>query len=176
MLGTCPDFAITTSVFNSVGMGIAATFVLIGSVHGHFACRKLIPDKVRIPAFITIIAGFVTVVMMLVQAFVPALYDALGVYLPLIVVNCIILGRAEMFASKNPGHRIGTGRPWHGPFNNLTLTVMGLRELLGAGTVLGFQVLPANIEPFSILVSSPPGGFCVWRTDGSGYLAGRAPR
>ncbi|MDD2992290.1 MAG: electron transport complex subunit E [Pygmaiobacter sp.] len=162
VLGTCPTLAITTSVFNSLGMGLAATFVLIGSNMAVSACRKLIPDKVRIPAFITIIAGFVTVVMMLVQAFVPDLYDALGVYLPLIVVNCISLGRAEMFASKNPVIESALDGLGMGIGFTLTLTVMGfVRELLGAGTVLGFQVLPAKIEPFSILVS-PPGGFFVF--------------
>lgn len=162
VLGTCPTLAITTSVFNSIGMGLAATFVLIFSNMAISACRKIIPDKVRIPAFITIIAGFVTVVMMLVQAFVQPLYQALGVYLPLIVVNCIILGRAEMFASKNgvldsalDGLGMGIGF-------TLTLTAMGfIRELLGAGTLFGIQILPDAVEPMAIL-ASPPGGFFVF--------------
>ena len=132
VLGTCPTLAITTAVFNSIGMGLAATFVLIFSNMAISACRKIIPDKVPIRISITIIAGFVTIVMMLVQAFVQPLYQALGVYLPLIVVNCIILGRAEMFASKNgvldsalDGLGMGLGF-------TLTLTLMGfVRELLG---------------------------------------------
>ena len=162
VLGTCPTLAITTAVFNSICMGLAATFVLIFSNMAISACRKIIPDKVRIPAFITIIAGFVTIVMMLVQAFVRPLYEALGVYLPLIVVNCIILGRAEMFASKNgiidsalDGLGMGLGF-------TITLTLMGfVRELLGAGTLFGVQILPASIEPMAIL-ASPPGGFFVF--------------
>ncbi|MEG0396178.1 MAG: electron transport complex subunit RsxE, partial [Oscillospiraceae bacterium] len=101
VLGTCPTLAVTTLAINGLGMGIAATFVLICSNIVISAMRKIIPDKVRLPAFITIIAGFVTVLMMIVRAFFPSLDKALGVYLPLIVVNCIILGRAEMFASKN---------------------------------------------------------------------------
>ena len=102
VLGTCPTLAITTMASNGLGMGLAATFVLIGSNVAVSALRKVIPDKVRLPAFITIIASFVTVLMMAVKAFLPDLDQALGVYLPLIVVNCIILGRAELFASKNP--------------------------------------------------------------------------
>ena len=101
VLGTCPTLAVTTMAVNGLGMGVAATFVLICSNIVISALRKIIPDKVRIPAFITVIAGFVTVVQMLVKAFLPALDTALGVFLPLIVVNCIILGRAEAFASKN---------------------------------------------------------------------------
>ena len=162
VLGTCPTLAVTTAVFNSLGMGVAATFVLICSNIVISACRKVIPDKVRIPAFITIIAGFVTVIQMLVQAFAQPLYDALGVYLPLIVVNCIILGRAEMFASKNgvldsalDGLGMGLGF-------TLTLVLMGfVRELLGAGTLFGFQILPAGVEPVAVL-ASPPGGFFVF--------------
>lgn len=100
VLGTCPTLAVTTAAMNGIGMGLAATFVLICSNVVISACRKIIPDKVHIPAFITIIAGFVSVVQMLVKAYAPALDSALGVYLPLIVVNCIILGRAEMFACK----------------------------------------------------------------------------
>ena len=102
VLGTCPTLAVTTSAFNAIGMGVAATAVLICSNAVISLLRKFIPDKVRIPAYITIIAGFVTVVQMLVKAFAPAINNSLGIYLPLIVVNCIILGRAEMFAGKNP--------------------------------------------------------------------------
>ena len=176
VLGTCPTLAVTTAVFNSLGMGVAATFVLICSNIVISACRKVIPDKVRIPAFITIIAGFVTVIQMLVQAFAQPLYDALGVYLPLIVVNCIILGRAEMFASKNgildsalDGIGMGIGF-------TITLTIMGtIREILGSGTWMagldgllpflpeGFkiQVIPTSVDPFTLMTSAP-GGFFVF--------------
>ena len=102
VLGTCPTLAVTTAASNAIGMGLAATIVLIGSNAVVSALRKVIPDKVRIPAYITIIATFVTIVQMLVKAFAPAIDESLGIFLPLIVVNCIILGRAEMFASKNP--------------------------------------------------------------------------
>ena len=102
VLGTCPTLAVTTAASNAIGMGIAATLVLMGSNAVISAMRKIIPDKVRIPAYITIIATFVTIVQMLVKAFVPAIDESLGIFLPLIVVNCIILGRAEMYASKNP--------------------------------------------------------------------------
>lgn len=158
VLGTCPTLAISVSVVGGVGMGLAATFVLICSNMAISALRKVIPDKVRIPAYITLIAGFVTIIQMLVQAFVPALYSMLGIYLPLIVVNCIILGRAEMFASKNTvvdsmfdGLGMGLGF-------TLTLFVMGsLRELLGTGAWFGMRIFPAEYA-FSIL-TMPPGGF-----------------
>ena len=143
VLGTCPTLAITTMASNGLGMGLAATFVLIGSNVAVSALRKVIPDKVRLPAFITIIASFVTVLMMAVKAFLPDLDQALGVYLPLIVVNCIILGRAELFASKN-------------------LVIMGsIREILGMGTFFGLQVLPEGLDTMAIF-SSPPGGFFVF--------------
>ncbi|MBQ3588275.1 MAG: electron transport complex subunit E, partial [Oscillospiraceae bacterium] len=141
VLGTCPTLAVTTMAVNGLGMGVAATFVLICSNVVISALRKIIPDKVRIPAFITVIAGFVTVVQMIVKAFLPALDTALGVFLPLIVVNCIILGRAEAFASKNnvidsalDGLGMGIGF-------TLTLTIMGaIREFLGSGAIFGFAV------------------------------------
>ena len=162
VLGTCPTLAIKTSLFNSIGMGLAATFVLIFSNMAISACRKVIPDKIHIPAFITIIAGFVTVVMMLVQAFMPGLYNALGVYLPLIVVNCIILGRAEMYACKNTVIDSALDGLGMGLGFTCTLAVMStIRELLGAGTLLGFQIIPKSIEPIGILVT-PPGGFFVF--------------
>ena len=176
VLGTCPTLAVTTMAANGIGMGLAATFVLICSNVVISALRNIIPDQVRIPCYITVIAGFVTLVQMLVKAFVPALDTALGVFLPLIVVNCIILGRAEMFASKNgvvdsalDGLGMGIGF-------TCTLTVMGtIREVLGAGTWMaglngllpflgeGFkiQVLPASIDPFTIMTSAP-GGFFVF--------------
>ena len=176
VLGTCPTLAVTTMASNGIGMGLAATFVLLCSNIVISALRKIIPDQVRIPCYITVIAGFVSVVQMLVKAFVPSLDASLGVYLPLIVVNCIILGRAEMFASKNnvldsalDGIGMGIGF-------TITLTIMGsIREILGAGTWMagldgllpflpaGFkiQILPASIDPFSLMTSAP-GGFFVY--------------
>ena len=176
VLGTCPTLAVTTMASNGIGMGLAATFVLLCSNIVISALRKIIPDQVRIPCYITVIAGFVSVVQMLVKAFVPALDSALSVYLPLIVVNCIILGRAEMFASKNgvidsalDGIGMGIGF-------TITLTIMGtIREILGSGTWMsgldglitslpeGFaiQVLPESIDPFTIMTSAP-GGFFVF--------------
>ena len=176
VLGTCPTLAVTTMASNGIGMGLAATFVLLCSNIVISALRKVIPDQVRIPCYITVIAGFVSVVQMVVKAYVPDLDKALGVYLPLIVVNCIILGRAEMFASKNnvldsalDGIGMGIGF-------TITLTIMGsIREILGAGTWMagldgllpflpaGFkiQILPASIDPFSLMTSAP-GGFFVY--------------
>lgn len=159
VLGTCPTLAVTTAAMNGIGMGLAATFVLICSNVVISACRKIIPDKVHIPAFITIIAGFVSVVQMLVKAYAPALDSALGVYLPLIVVNCIILGRAEMFACKNnvvdsalDGLGMGIGF-------TLTLFVMAsIREILGAGTFFSIELIKT---PMAIL-ASPPGGFFIF--------------
>lgn len=158
VLGTCPTLAISVSAKAGVGMGLAATFVLICSNMVISALRKVIPDKVRIPTFITVIASFVTVVQMVVQAFLPSLNASLGIYLPLIVVNCIILGRAEMFASKNPvfdsmldGLGMGIGF-------TLALLVMGtIREILGAGTFFGIRLFP---ESYALgIMTSAPGGF-----------------
>ena len=176
VLGTCPTLAVTSMASNGIGMGLAATFVLICSNIVISALRKIIPEQVRIPCYITVIAGFVSVVQMLVKAYVPDLDKALGVYLPLIVVNCIILGRAEMFASKNgvvdsalDGLGMGIGF-------TITLVIMGsIREILGAGTwmsglgslipALGadfaIQVIPESIDPFTIMISAP-GGFFVF--------------
>ena len=176
VLGTCPTLAVTTMAANGIGMGLAATFVLICSNMVISALRNIIPGQVRIPCYITVIAGFVSVVQMLVKAFVPSLDTALGVFLPLIVVNCIILGRAEMFASKNgvvdsalDGLGMGIGF-------TITLTIMGsIREILGSGTWMsgldgilpflpkGFaiQVLPEAIDPFTIMTSAP-GGFFIF--------------
>ena len=176
VLGTCPTLAVTTMASNGIGMGLAATFVLMCSNMAISALRKVIPNPVRIPCYITVIAGFVSVVQMLVKAYVPALDKSLGVYLPLIVVNCIILGRAEMFASKNgvidsalDGIGMGLGF-------TLTLTIMGtIREILGAGTWMagldglfpflpqGFaiRVIPESIDSFSLMTSAP-GGFFVF--------------
>ncbi|MEG0832383.1 MAG: electron transport complex subunit E [Oscillospiraceae bacterium] len=159
VLGTCPTLAISTSVVGGLGMGLAATFVLICSNMAISALRKVIPGKIRIPAYITIVAGFVTVVMMLVEAFLPDLNAMLGIYLPLIVVNCIVLGRAEVFASKNPvidsafdGLGMGLGF-------TATLVVMGcVRELIGAGTIFDMRVFPQEYS-IGIMVMSPGGFF-----------------
>ena len=153
---------VTTLAVNGLGMGLAATFVLVCSNIAISALRKIIPDKVRLPAYITVIATFVTVLQMLVKAFVPALDSALGIFLPLIVVNCIILGRAEMFASKNSIglsalDGLGMGLGFTG-----TLVVMGsVREVLGAGTLFGVQVMPAAVDPMTVFIT-PPGGFFVF--------------
>ncbi len=159
MLGTCPTLAVTTSASNAIGMGVAATAVLVCSNAVISLLRKVIPDKVRIPAYITIIAGFVTIVQMIVKAFAPAINNSLGIFLPLIVVNCIILGRAEMYASKNPvlpsiidGLGMGVG------FTAALLLMGIIRELLGSGTVFGLQILPVQILIFIL----PPGGFFVY--------------
>ena len=176
ILGTCPTLAVTTMASNGIGMGLAATFVLLCSNIVISALRKVIPDQVRIPCYITVIAGFVSVVQMIVKAFLPSLDTALGVYLPLILVNCIILGRAEMFASKNGIIESALDGIGMGIGFTLTLTVMGsIREILGSGTWMagldgllsflpgGFaiQVLPESVDPFTIMTSAP-GGFFVF--------------
>ena len=162
VLGTCPTLAITTAAINGIGMGVAAMLVLIGSNVVISLLRKVIPDKVRIPAFITIIAAFVSIIQMLVKAYLPSVDSALGIYLPLIVVNCIILARAEMFASKNsvlPSilDAVGMGIGF-----TAALTLMGMiRELLGAGTLFGIEITQGAIEPMLIFIL-PPGGFFVF--------------
>lgn len=162
VLGTCPTLAVTTMAFNGLGMGLAATAVLICSNALISALRKIIPDKIHIPVYITIIAAFVSVVQMLVKAFVPALDSALGIFLPLIVVNCIILGRAESFAGKNkiiPSIVDGIGM---GLGFTIALVCMGsIREIIGAGTWFGIQILPSAIDPMLILILAP-GGFFVF--------------
>ena len=162
VLGTCPTLAVTTMAFNGLGMGLAATAVLICSNALISALRKIIPDKIHIPVYITIIAAFVSVVQMLVKVFVPALDSALGIFLPLIVVNCIILGRAESFAGKNkiiPSIVDGIGM---GLGFTIALVCMGsIREIIGAGTWFGIQILPAAIDPMLILILAP-GGFFVF--------------
>lgn len=162
VLGTCPTLAVTTAAINGIGMGVAATLVLLCSNFAISLLRNFIPDKIRIPAYITIIAGFVSVVQMLVKAFAPSIDKSLGIFLPLIVVNCIILARAEMFASKNPilpsvldGLGMGIGF-------TATLTLMGaIRELLGAGTIFSLPVTSQIIDPMIIFLL-PPGGFFVF--------------
>ena len=162
VLGTCPTLAVTTVAMNGLGMGLASTFVLICSNIVISALRKVIPDKVRLPAFITVIATFVTVLQMLVKAYLPSLDTALGIYLPLIVVNCIILGRAEMFASKHTVLDSALDGLGMGLGFTLTLVLMGcVRELLGAGTLFGVAVLGASFEPMTLFIT-PPGGFLVF--------------
>lgn len=161
LLGMCPTLAITTMASNAIGMGAAATFVLICSNVAISLLKKVIPDQVRLPSFIVIIAGFVTLVGFVLQAYAPAIYDALGIYLPLITVNCIILGRAEMFASKNgvaasalDGAGMGIG------FTLALLAVGSVREILGGGTWFGIQICPDFIQPMTIFIL-PAGGFFV---------------
>ena len=174
VLGTCPTLAVTTMAANGIGMGLAATFVLICSNIVISALRNVIPGQVRIPCYITVIAGFVSVVQMLVKALVPSLDAALGVFLPLIVVNCIILGRAEMFASKNGIFDSALDGLGMGIGFTITLTIMGsIREILGSGTWMsgldgilpflpdGFAIQVLPIEPFTIMTSAP-GGFFVF--------------
>lgn len=159
VLGTCPALATSTSFLNGVGMGIAATFVLIGSNVAISLLKKVIPDNVRIPCYVVVIAGFVSVVEMLMKAYVPDLYQTLGIFIPLIVVNCIILGRAEMFANKNGVIDSALDAVGMGIGFTLALGIMGIfREILGSGTIAGLQVLPAALEPIMIMKMAP-GGF-----------------
>ena len=153
MLGMCPTLAVTTSAINGVGMGLSTTVVLVLSNMLISMLRKIIPDSVRMPAFIVVVASFVTIVQFLLEGFVPSLYDSLGLYIPLIVVNCIILGRAESYASKNPVlpsifDGIGMGLGF-----TLGLTSIGIvRELIGAGTIFNFQILPDSYQPITIFI------------------------
>lgn len=162
VLGTCPTLAVTTMAENAIGMGAAATFVLIGSNLVISMLRKVIPDKIRIPAYITVIAGFVTVVQMIVKAFAPEIDAQLGIYLPLITVNCIILARAEMFASKNTVLASVLDAVGMGIGFTAAMLAMGcIRELIGNGTLFGMVVTQGHIEPMLIMIL-PPGGFFVF--------------
>ena len=161
MLGMCPTLAVTTLAVNGIGMGLTTTVILALSNVMISALRKVIPDGVRMPAYIVIVASFVTIVQFLLQAYLPNLYDSLGIYIPLIVVNCIILGRAEAYASKNPvipsffdGLGMGLGF-------TVGLTAIGIvRELIGSGKIFGFQVMPSSYEPVTIFILAP-GAFLV---------------
>lgn len=161
MLGMCPTLAVTTSATNGLGMGLTTTVVLVMSNLLISLLRKMIPDSVRMPAFIVVVASFVTIVQFLLEGYIPSLYDSLGLYIPLIVVNCIILGRAESYASKNPVlpsvfDGIGMGLGF-----TVGLTCIGLvRELIGAGQIFGMQVLPDSYEPVTIFILAP-GAFFV---------------
>ena len=161
MLGMCPTLAVTTLAVNGIGMGLTTTVILALSNVMISALRKVIPDGVRMPAYIVIVASFVTIVQFLLQAYLPNLYDSLGIYIPLIVVNCIILGRAEAYASKNPvipsffdGLGMGLGF-------TVGLTAIGIvRELIGSVKIFGFQVMPSAYEPVTIFILAP-GAFLV---------------
>ncbi len=162
VLGTCPTMAVTTNATNGIGMGLAATFVLIGSNVVISLLRNFIPDKIRIPAFIVVICTFVTVVQMVMQAFVPALYQSLGLFIPLIVVNCIILARTKAFASKNSVLRSAVDGVGMGIGFTLAITLIGsIREIIGNGTIFGLNVFGANYQPMLLLVL-PAGGFIVF--------------
>ena len=161
VLGTCPTLAITTAVSNGIGMGLATTAVLVCSNLFISLLRKVIPDEIRIPAFIVVIATFVTIVQLVIKAFIPALDAALGMFIPLIVVNCIIFGRAEAFACKNkPVAAIADGLGMGLGFTCAITLICAVRELFGAGTLLGMQVMPAGYMPMDLLVK-PAGGFIV---------------
>ena len=162
VLGTCPALAVSTQASNAIGMGLAATAVLLSSNIAVSLLRKVIPDKVRIPAYIVLIAGFVTIVQMILEAYSYSLYTALGIYLPLIVVNCIILGRAELFASKNTvvnsildGLGMGIG------FTLALLAMASIREILGSGTWFGLSI-PVLADHNISLMTLAPGGFIVF--------------
>ncbi|GHV33676.1 electron transport complex subunit E [Clostridia bacterium] len=159
LLGMCPSLAVTTSVVNGIGMGVCATLVLVLSNVAISLLRKLIPESVRIAAYIVIIAAFVTVIDLLLQAHAPALSKSLGLFIPLIVVNCIILARAEVFASKNSvGYSAIDGLAMGLGFTGALAAVSVIREILGAGTLLGFRVMPRGFEP-ALLMGLAPGGF-----------------
>ena len=161
MLGMCPTLAVTPSCMNGFGMGVSTLVVLVMSNLVISALRKVIPDAVRLPAYIVIVASLVTVVELLMEAYVPDIYDALGIYIPLIVVNCIILGRAEAYASKNPPLLSAMDGLGMGLGFTISLSVIGLiRELLGAGTVFGMQVMPSAYKPIAIFIKAP-GAFLV---------------
>ena len=161
MLGMCPTLAVTTSAINGLGMGLTTTVVLVMSNMLISMLRKIIPDSARVPSFIVIVASFVTMVQFLLEGFIPSLYDSLGLYIPLIVVNCIILGRAESYASKNPvlpsifdGLGMGLGF-------TVGLTAIGMvGEIIGSGKIFGWKIMPASYVPITIFVLAP-GAFFV---------------
>ena len=161
MLGMCPTLAVTSSAINGLGMGLSTTVVLVLSNLLISAFRKVIPNGVRMPAYIVIVASLVTVVQFMMQAYTPSLSDSLGVYIPLIVVNCVILGRAEAFAMKNKpiisafdGAGMGLG------FTFALVCIGAVRELLGAGSIFGVAIMPASYQPISIFILAP-GAFFV---------------
>jgi len=158
-LGLCPTLGVTTSAFNGLGMGLATTFVLLMSNIVVSLIKRFIPDKVRIPSFIVIIASFVTIVELVMQAFVPDLFAALGIFIPLIVVNCLVLGRAEAFASKNNVVTSAIDGLGMGLGFTMALTILGaIREILGSGSIFGWKFLPGDGMIVFILA---PGAFLV---------------
>ena len=158
VLGMCPTLATTTSAINGMSMGLATLFVLVCSNVVISLLKNLIPDKVRIPAFIVVIATFVTMVQLVMQAYLPAIYDVLGLFIPLIVVNCIVLGRAEAFAAKNTVGLSALDGLGMGLGFTLSLTVLGvIREFLGAGTVFGFQIYSSQFAALIFVLA--PGAF-----------------
>ncbi len=162
LLGMCPLLAVTTSAINGLGMGVSSTAVLLGSNLVISLLRNFIPAKVRIPAFITVIAGFVTIVQMLLKAYLPEIDKALGIFIPLIVVNCIILARAESFASKNKPLASIVDALGMGLGFTLALVLMGsVREILGNGSFFGFNLFGENASP-ALAMILPPGGFLVF--------------
>lgn len=160
VLGCCSTLAISVTVLGGLGMGLALTFVLVGSNVAISLLRKLIPNEIRIPCYVVVIAGFVTLVEMVLEAYMKSIYDSLGIFLPLIVVNCIVLGRAEMFANKNTvgdsffdGLGMGLG---------YTMVIVGMavvRELIGSGTLLGYRIIPEGYQ-IGIVTQTPGGFFC----------------
>ena len=159
LLGMCPTLAISTAATNGLGMGLAATFVLVFSNLVISLLRKVIPEKVRIPSFVVVIASFVTMIDLLLKAFIPSLSESLGMYIPLIVVNCIIFARAESFAFKNgPIESIFDGLGMGLGFTIALTILSAVRECIGAGTIFGMQVMPANFQPMAFAVM-PSGGF-----------------
>ena len=162
MLGLCPTLAVSTSAINGVGMGLSSTVVLVLANILISALRHIIPDRVRLPAEIVVVASFVTLVDMLMVGFTPALYESLGIYIPLIVVNCIILGRAEAYAMKNGPVESAFDGIGMGLGFTIALTILGaIRELLGAGSVFGVKVMPAAFTPISIFILAPGAFFVI---------------
>ncbi len=159
LLGMCPTLAITTSAINGIGMGLAVTAVLLGSNVAISILKKAIPNKIRIPAYVVVIATFVTVVGLVMKAFAPALDQALGLFIPLIVVNCIILARAEAFAAKNSVLESAADGIGMGLGFTIALTILGsIREILGAGSIFGKLILGESYQPALIMIL-PPGAF-----------------
>lgn len=162
MLGLCPTLAVTTSASNALGMGLSTTAVLVASNIIISALRKVIPENVRMPAYIVIVASLVTVVQFIMEAYTPGLYESLGIYIPLIVVNCIILGRAESYASKNSiGMSFMDGLGMGIGFTIGLLAIGVVREIIGSGTVFEYQIMPGSYEPVSIFVLAPGAFFVV---------------
>jgi electron transport complex protein RnfE len=159
VLGMCPTLAVTTSAINGIGMGLATTAVLLGSNVAISMLRKFIPAQVRIPAYVVVISTFVTVISMMMEAFVPGLFNALGIFIPLIVVNCIILARAESFANKNGVMDSALDGLGNGFGFTIALVILGgIRELLGNGSIFGISLLGASYQPALVMIL-PPGGF-----------------